>query len=85
MKKTNIRKLTLNRETLMPLEANDLENVQGGNIVRSAIEASKASIRACSKAVSAVSRWVSRQACSAISIESVAETVRRTQGGNGGE
>jgi hypothetical protein len=83
MKKTQIRKLTLNRETLMPLDNTDLENVNGGNLVRSAIQASKASIQHCSRVISQASRWVSRQLSVASAIESAQETIRQTQGGNG--
>jgi hypothetical protein len=46
MKKQNFKKLALDRETLVPLQANDLGDVNGGTggLIRSAVEVSK---RAC--------------------------------------
>jgi hypothetical protein len=75
MKKTDqLRKLTLNRETLHPL---DLENVNGGagtgGIVRSAWQASKAA-----------SKWATQNVCGPLTVEATMESLRRTFGGGGG-
>jgi hypothetical protein len=85
MKKTGIKKLTLNRETLMPLDSNDLEHVNGGASlsasVRATIKLSKASLQNCSRVVKEGAKWVTRKMCPASVLESVMETARRTGGG----
>ncbi|MCW5804326.1 MAG: class I lanthipeptide [Deltaproteobacteria bacterium] len=77
MKKTELRKLSLNRETVMPLQDDQLQHVNGGNVI-SAV--SRASVRWCSQ----VSRWVSKQVSIASAVEVSQETIRRTAGGGGG-
>ncbi|MBX3158341.1 MAG: class I lanthipeptide [Deltaproteobacteria bacterium] len=78
MKKTDLRKLSLHRETLHALQDDHLEHVHGGAgtsaIVRSAWQASKAA-----------SRWISNNMCGTITVESAAESARRTLGGGGEE
>jgi hypothetical protein len=76
MKKTDkLRKLTLNRETIQPL---DLENVNGGAstgaIVKSAWQSAKAA-----------SKWATQNVCGPITIESAMETIRRSFGGGGND
>jgi hypothetical protein len=73
-----LRKLSLNRETLMPLDSTDLEQVNGGTstIVKSTIKASQ---RYCSPA----SKWVTRNLCPSVVSEAVSESIRRTTGGGG--
>jgi hypothetical protein len=72
-KTTQIRKLTLNRETISPLE---LEQVNGG-------AATSAIVRATWNGAKAAGRWVSQHMCGALTVESVAESARRTAGGDG--
>jgi hypothetical protein len=70
MKKTEIRKLSLNRETVMPLQDAELDHVHGGTL-SAVVRASRAT---CSQAL----RWVSKQVSISVAIESAAESVRRT-------
>ena len=52
MKKTNLKgKLSLNRETLHTLQPDALEDVQGGNVLRTVVEATR---RVCPKVSQAV-------------------------------
>lgn len=81
MKKTALRKLELHRETLAPLQQDQLDDVNGGT--SGLISASvRVSIRACGPAISASARWLSRQVVSATVQESVAQSIQQTVGGD---
>jgi len=61
--KTESRKLNLSRETVMPLQNDELELVNGGTlsiVVQSAVRSSQACIRAVSASVASVASAVSR-------------------------
>jgi hypothetical protein len=89
--KGKIRKLQLNRETLMPLDSTDLEDVNGGastgDLVRSAVRASQNYCSRISRAAwSAVEKlsisYSAYEATRAITRTSRAEQPAPPQGGN---
>jgi hypothetical protein len=82
------KKLQLNRETLMPLDNDQLEGVNGGTLsalVRLSARTCVPASRAVSRASAAASGWVTRNLCPSAAVESAIEATRRlTGGGNNG-
>jgi hypothetical protein len=71
--KQEIKKLSLKRETLMPMNDEELVNVNGGTL--------SAATRAVSRASVAFSKWSSRGCLGSAAIEASIEASKRVFGG----
>jgi hypothetical protein len=80
-------KLQLNRETLMPLDSSQLEDVNGGTsgLVRLSIRTCVAASKAASRATVQATGWVTRNLCPSAAVEASIEATRRLTGGGNKE
>ena len=73
--KQEIKKLSLKRETLMPMNDEELVNVNGGTL--------SAALRSAAKSVVQFSKWSSRGCLGSAAVESAIEASKRVFGGGG--